>query len=67
MAFLAFIRAALSARCLVGQSWAAERFDDFGHLLEHRHQEHIQYLAVDDPNVALNINTPEDYTALHSG
>ena len=35
--------------------------------VEHRHQEHIQYLAVDDPNVALNINTPEDYTALHSG
>ena len=35
--------------------------------VEHRHQEHIQYLAVDDPNVALNINTPEDYTALRSG
>ena len=35
--------------------------------VEHRHQEHIQYLAVDDPNVALNINAPEDYTALHSG
>lgn len=32
--------------------------------VEHRHQEHIQYLAVDDTNVALNINTPEDYAAL---
>ena len=32
--------------------------------VEHRHQEHIQYLAVEDPNVALNINTPEDYAAL---
>jgi molybdenum cofactor cytidylyltransferase len=32
--------------------------------VEHRHQEHIQYLAVDDANVALNINTPQDYTAL---
>ena len=32
--------------------------------VEHRHQEHIQYLAVDDPNVARNINTPEDYAAL---
>ena len=32
--------------------------------IEHRDQEHIQYLAVDDANVALNINTPEDYTAL---
>jgi len=32
--------------------------------VEHRHQEHIQYLAVEDPNVALNINTPEEYAAL---
>ena len=32
--------------------------------VEHRYQEHIQYLAVDDANVALNINTPEDYAAL---
>jgi len=32
--------------------------------VEHRYQEHIQYLAVEDPNVALNINTPEDYTGL---
>ena len=32
--------------------------------VEHRYQEHIQYLAVDDTNVALNINTPEDYAAL---
>lgn len=31
--------------------------------VEHRYQEHIQYLAVEDPNVALNINTPEDYAA----
>ena len=32
--------------------------------IEHLHQEHIQYLTVDDPMVALNINTPEDYLAL---
>ncbi len=32
--------------------------------IEHRHQDHIQYVAVDDPFVALNINTPEDYAAL---
>jgi len=32
--------------------------------VEHRHQEHIQYLAVDDANVSLNINTPEDYAEL---
>jgi molybdenum cofactor cytidylyltransferase len=32
--------------------------------IEHRHQEHIQYVAVDDRCVALNINTPDDYAAL---
>jgi molybdenum cofactor cytidylyltransferase len=32
--------------------------------IEHQHQEHIQYLPVNDPFIALNINTPEDYKAL---
>jgi molybdenum cofactor cytidylyltransferase len=32
--------------------------------LEHRYQNHIQYVTVTDPFVALNINTPEDYAAL---
>jgi hypothetical protein len=32
--------------------------------IEHRHQDHIQYMGVDDPLVAVNINTPEDYAAL---
>ena len=32
--------------------------------VEHRHQEHIQYLAVNEPFIALNINTPEDYAKL---
>jgi molybdenum cofactor cytidylyltransferase len=32
--------------------------------IEHQHQQHIQYGRVDDPLVALNINTPEDYAAL---
>jgi len=32
--------------------------------IEHQHQEHIQYFRVDDPLVALNINTPEDYAGL---
>jgi molybdenum cofactor cytidylyltransferase len=32
--------------------------------LEHQHQEHIQYVRVDDPLVAVNINTPEDYAGL---
>jgi len=32
--------------------------------IEHRFQDHIQYLPVGDPFVSLNINTPEDYAAL---
>ena len=32
--------------------------------IEHRFHEHIRYMSVDDPFVALNINTPEEYTAL---
>jgi molybdenum cofactor cytidylyltransferase len=34
--------------------------------IEHAHQEHIQYFKVDDPLVALNINTPEDYAELRT-
>lgn len=32
--------------------------------VEHLYQEHVQYVAVDDPFVAVNVNTPEDYAAL---
>jgi len=32
--------------------------------IEHRHAQHIQYIAVNDPFVAVNVNTPEDYAAL---
>ena len=32
--------------------------------VEHRFQSHVQYVAVEDPFVALNINTPEDYAAV---
>ena len=32
--------------------------------IEHEHQEHIQYVRVDDPLIALNINTSEDYAGL---
>lgn len=32
--------------------------------VEHANEEHIQYVPLDDPLVALNINTPEDYQAL---
>ncbi len=29
--------------------------------VEHAHQPHIEYVAVDDPLVVLNVDTPEDY------
>jgi molybdenum cofactor cytidylyltransferase len=32
--------------------------------IEHRHQSHLQYVAVDDPLVAANVDTPQDYAAL---
>lgn len=32
--------------------------------VEHRYGEHIQYVAVNDPLVAANVNTPEEYAAL---
>jgi molybdenum cofactor cytidylyltransferase len=32
--------------------------------IEHEHRDHIQYVAVDDSLVALNINTPQEYAAL---
>ena len=32
--------------------------------VEHLNQEHIEYIALEDPMVALNIDTPEDYAAL---
>jgi molybdenum cofactor cytidylyltransferase len=32
--------------------------------IEHRHQQHIRYLRVEDGRVAANIDTPEDYANL---
>ena len=34
--------------------------------IEHAHQEHTQYVSVDDPMVALNIDTPEEYAELRT-
>ena len=34
--------------------------------VEHQNQEHIEYIAVEDPMVTLNIDTPEDYASLAS-
>ncbi|HZZ16853.1 MAG TPA: NTP transferase domain-containing protein, partial [Candidatus Sulfotelmatobacter sp.] len=35
--------------------------------VEHQNQKHIQYVTVDDPLVAANINTPDDYAKLLNG
>jgi molybdenum cofactor cytidylyltransferase len=32
--------------------------------VEHQNEQHLQYVPVDDPHVAMNVNTPEDYAAL---
>lgn len=32
--------------------------------VEHQHQSRIEYMNVDDPRVIININTPEEYSAL---
>jgi molybdenum cofactor cytidylyltransferase len=35
--------------------------------VEHAHQQHIVYMAVDDPLVSLNVNTAEDFEKLRPG
>jgi molybdenum cofactor cytidylyltransferase len=32
--------------------------------IEHQNQQHISYVTVDDPAVTLNVDTPQDYSAL---
>ncbi|HYL16703.1 MAG TPA: nucleotidyltransferase family protein [Terriglobales bacterium] len=34
--------------------------------IEHQHQQHLQYLVVDDPFVTMNVDTPQDCAALQS-
>ena len=34
--------------------------------IEHQFQQHIAYIAVDDPSVTQNVDTPQDYAALSS-
>ncbi len=34
--------------------------------IEHRHQQHILYVPIDDPRIAINIDTPEDYDRLRT-
>jgi molybdenum cofactor cytidylyltransferase len=33
--------------------------------VEHEHQDEIEYVPIDDPLIAVNINTPEQYAALN--
>ncbi len=35
--------------------------------VEHANQSHIRYVPVSDPNVTVNVNTPEDFQKLYSG
>jgi molybdenum cofactor cytidylyltransferase len=32
--------------------------------IEHQNLEHVSYVVVDDPRIALNVDTPQEYTAL---
>lgn len=32
--------------------------------VEHQHQQHVQYVPVDDPRLGMNVDTPEDYARL---
>jgi molybdenum cofactor cytidylyltransferase len=32
--------------------------------IEHQHQPYVEYVAISDPFIALNVDTPEQYTAL---
>ena len=34
--------------------------------MEHRYQQHIRYVPIDDPRIAFNIDTPEDYDRLRA-
>jgi len=34
--------------------------------IEHQHQQHIQYVPVDDPRLGMNVDTPEEYARLAS-
>jgi molybdenum cofactor cytidylyltransferase len=34
--------------------------------IEHQHQQHIRYVAVNDPRLGMNVDTPEEYARLAS-
>jgi molybdenum cofactor cytidylyltransferase len=35
--------------------------------IEHQHQQHMEYVTVDDPLVILNVDTPEEYQRISGG
>ena len=46
------------------RSVARDRLMATARDVQHQHQDRIEYLTVEDPNLTLNVNTPEDYAAL---
>ena len=46
------------------EAWLRAPVDATAREVEHAHQAHIAYVAVDDPNITANINTPEEYDDL---
>ncbi len=46
------------------EAFLRARADANARDIEHRHQQHIRYVPVEDSFVVTNINTPEDYAAL---
>jgi len=43
------------------EAWLRAPVASTAREVEHAHQQHIAYVAVDDPNIIGNINTPEEY------
>lgn len=49
------------------EAWLRAAVDSTAREVEHANQKHIAYVPVDDPNIAANINTPEEYERLKQG
>jgi molybdenum cofactor cytidylyltransferase len=54
----------LAARELIGAFLRAPETSS-ARDVEHEHQAEIEYVPIDDPLIALNVNTPEQYAALN--
>jgi molybdenum cofactor cytidylyltransferase len=49
------------------EAWLRAAVDSTAREVEHANQTHIAYVSVDDPNIAANVNTPEEYERLKQG